>query len=115
MSLRFLLRDADHGRLQATANNFGDLPRGYSLFSDRVVPAASLVLLQRKPVETSHIENMRRGPAIESVANIGRDPLFTSYLGHVGDEALLDRVVDQVDEPPTRLHLAPTTQRPIEY
>src|SRR5579862_2939326 len=37
---------------------------------------------------------MRRRPAIESLANVRRGPLFTGYLDRVGDEALLDRVVD---------------------
>src|SRR5579862_514834 len=94
MSLRFLMRDADHGHLQTFPDYFSDLPQRYSLFSDRVVPAASLVLLQRKPVEASNIEDMRRRPAIESLANVRRGPLFTGHLDRVGDEALLDRVVD---------------------
>src|SRR6202162_5054444 len=63
---------ADHGHLQAPADNLSDLPHRYSLFSDRVVPAARFALLQRKPVEMSNIENMRRRPAIESLANIRR-------------------------------------------
>src|SRR6202521_6157131 len=94
MSLRFLLREADHGHLQASANDFSDLPHRYSFFSDRVVPAARFALLQRKPVETGNIENMRRGPAIESLANIRRGGLFAGNLDRVGDEALLHGVVD---------------------
>src|ERR1700757_1344131 len=94
MSLRFLLSEADHGHLQAFADYFSDLPHRYSLFSDGVVPAASLVLLQRKPVETSNIEDMRRRPAIESLANVRRGPFFTGHVDRVGDEALLDRIVD---------------------
>jgi hypothetical protein len=72
MSLRFLLREADHGHFQASANDVSDLPHRYSLFRDRIVPAASFVLLQRKPVEMGNIENMRRRPAIESLANVCR-------------------------------------------
>src|ERR1019366_9879119 len=94
MSLRFLLREADQGHFQASANDFSDLPHRYSLFSDRVVPAASFVLLQRKPVEMGNIENVRRRPAIESLANVRRGSLFTGHLDRVGDEALLDSVVD---------------------
>src|ERR1700722_13530729 len=98
MSLRFLLREADHGHLQAPADNLSDLPHRYSFFSDRVVPAArfalGLVLFQRKPVETGNIENMRRGPAIESLADIGRGALLAGNLDHVGDEALPHTVVD---------------------
>src|SRR3984893_17611054 len=89
MSLRFLLREADHGHLQAPADNLSDLPHRYSFFSDRVVPAASLVLLQRKSVETGNIENMRRRPAIESLANIRRGALFTGNLDSGGDGGLL--------------------------
>src|SRR5438270_14007404 len=84
MSLRFLLREADHGHLQASANDFSDLPHQYSLFSDRVVPAARFALLERKPIEMGNIENMRRRPAIESLANVRRGSLFTSHLDRVG-------------------------------
>src|SRR5260370_20514663 len=94
MSWRFLRREAEHGQFQASANDFSDLPHRYSLFSDRVVPAACFVLLQRKLVETGNIENMRRRPAIESVTYVRRDSLLTSQLDRVGDEALLDRIVD---------------------
>src|ERR1700730_5766551 len=94
MSLRFLLRDADHGHLQAFADYFSDLPHRYSLFSDRVVPASSFMLLQRKPIEIGNIENMRRWPAIKPLANVGRGSLFTRHLDRVGDEALLGSVVD---------------------
>src|SRR5882757_7367227 len=94
MSLRFLLSEADHGHLQAPADNLSDLPHRYSFFSDRVVPAARFALLQRKPVEVGNIENMHRRPAIESLANVSRCSLFTGHLDRIGDEALLDRVVD---------------------
>src|ERR1700693_4441254 len=94
MSLRFLLREADQGHLQAPADNLSDLPHRYSFFSDRVVPAARFAFLQRKPVKTGNIENMRRRPAIESLANIRRGSLFAGNLDRVGDEALLHGVVD---------------------
>src|SRR5579872_515368 len=85
MSRRLLRRKADHGHFQASANDFRHLPHRYSLFSDRVVPAASFALLQRKPVEMGNIENMRRRPAIESLGNVRRSSLFTGHLDHVGD------------------------------
>src|SRR5579872_267118 len=94
MSRRFLRREADHWHLQDAANDFSDLPHRYSFFSDRVVPAAGFVLLQSKPVEMGNIENMRRRPAIESLANIRRSSLFTGCVDRVGNEALLDRVVN---------------------
>src|SRR5260370_32089348 len=94
MSLRFPLRKADNGHSQPSANDFSDLPHQYSLFRDRVVPDASFVLLQRKHVEMGNIENMRRWPAIQSLANVCRGSLFTRRLDSVGDEALLDSVVD---------------------
>src|ERR1700693_263317 len=94
MSRRSLLREADQGHLQAPADNLSDLPHRYSFFSDRVVPAARFAFLQRKPVETGNIENMRRRPAVESLANVRRGALFTGNLDRVGDEALLRGVVD---------------------
>src|SRR5271156_4241497 len=94
MSLRFLLREADHGHLQASADYSSDLPHRDSLLSDRVVPAANFVLLQRKPIEMGNIENMRRRPAIEPLADIRRGAFFTGNLDRVGDEALLHGVVD---------------------
>src|SRR5579871_3657563 len=94
MALRFLLREADYGHFQPAANDFSDLPHRYSLFRDRVVPAAGFVLLQHKPVELSNIDNMRRWPAIQSLVNVCRGSLFTRYLDRVGDEALFGSVVD---------------------
>ena len=94
MSWRFLRREADHGQLQASANDFSYLPHRYSLFSDRVVSAAWLLLLHGEPVKIGNIENMRRRPAIESLTYVRRDSLLTSQLDRVGDEALFDRVVD---------------------
>src|SRR6202162_4556764 len=94
MSLRFLLREADQGHLQAPADNLSDLPHRYSSSSARFVPAARFAFLQRKPVKTGNIENMRRRPAIESLANIRRGALFAGNLDRVGDEALLHGVVD---------------------
>src|SRR4029077_4842431 len=41
-----------------------------------------------------NIENMRRRPAIESLANIRRGALFAGNLDRVGDETLLYGVVD---------------------
>src|ERR1700733_2500732 len=98
MRLRFLGREADHGNPPAPANDFSDLPHRYSLFRDRVVPAARFVLgfllLKHKPVEMGNIENMRRRPAIESFADVCRGPLFAGHPDCVGDEALPGRVVD---------------------
>src|SRR6201987_6432311 len=91
MCLRLLLSEADRRHLQASANNFSDFPHRYSPLGDRVVPAASLVLLQRKPVEASNIEDMRRRPAIESLANVRRGPLFTGHADRVGGWARLHR------------------------
>src|SRR6202034_165735 len=94
MTLHFLWREADHRRLQPAANDFSNLPHRYSLFGDCIVPAASFVLLERQPVEMGDIENVRRRPTIDSLAYVRRDSLLASHLNRIGDEALLDRVVD---------------------
>lgn len=94
MSLRFFRRKPDHGHLQASANDFSDLPHRYSLFTDGMVPTACFVLIQRELIEMGNIENMSRGPAVVSITHIRRDSLFTSQLDRVGDEALLEGVVN---------------------
>jgi len=85
MSWRLLRRQADHRHLQASANDFSDVPKRYSLFRDRVVPAPRFLLLQRQPVETSSIEDVRR-PAVKSVTHKRRDSLLTGQLDHISYE-----------------------------
>ncbi len=77
MGGRLLRRQGDHRHFQASANDFSDVPDRHSLFRDRVISAARLLLLQRQPVETGGIEDMRRRPAVQSVAHIRRDALLT--------------------------------------
>jgi hypothetical protein len=70
---------------------------------------------QRKPVETGNIENMRRRPAIESLADVRRDSLLTSHLDRVGDEALLDRVVDLRKTHHRHVHTTLRTAAPGDF
>src|SRR5580658_10505136 len=53
-----------------------------------------------------NIENMRRRPAIKSLANIRRGSLLTGHLDRIGDEALLDRVVDLRETHHRNVHTA---------
>jgi len=112
MTLRFLLREADHGHLRASADGFSDRPHRDALFSDRVVPAASFALLERKPVETGNIENMRGRPAIEALSDVRRGSLCTCRVDRVGDEALPDRVVDLRKTHDRHVHIARSHGRP---
>ena len=52
------------------------------------------MFLHRQSVESGHIEHVRRGPAVQSVPHICRDSLLSGERDRVGDEALLDWVVD---------------------
>ena len=56
MSWRLLRRQADHRHLQASADDFSDVPNRYSLFSDCVVRAARFLLLQRQLVGATPME-----------------------------------------------------------
>ncbi len=85
----------DDWHLQAPADCLSDLSNRHALFGDRVIPGSRFdALLKRQPVEASSIEQMHRGPAVEPVADIRRNTFLPSDSDHVGDEALLDAVVD---------------------
>ena len=91
---RLFGREADDRHFQASTDDFSDVPNRYAFFSDRVISRARISLLQGEPIETGDIEDVRRRPAVESVADIGRDTLFAGEFDGVGDETLLDGVVD---------------------
>ena len=65
-----------------------------ALFADCVIPRSCLMLLQSEPVETRDVEDMGRGPAVESFAHICGDALLAGYRDEVGDETLFDWIVD---------------------
>src|SRR5271170_22724 len=86
-------RYADGRDFQAAADDCSHLSNRYSLLGNCMVPASRYSLFQRESVETGDVEDVRGGPAIESVAEVRRDAFFAGYLDQVGDEPLFDRVV----------------------
>jgi hypothetical protein len=90
-----LLGGFRHGwHLQAAADGVGDFPDRHALFGDRMIPGASFLLLERQPVEAGGIEDVDSRPTVESIGHIRRHSLLASQRDGVGDEALLDGVVD---------------------
>jgi hypothetical protein len=90
-----LFRRLGHDRyIQAAADNFSDIPAWHSLFGHRMIPGAFFVLLQRQPVEPSGVQPVHRGPAVESFTDIRRNTLLASQCNQVGDETLLEWVVN---------------------
>ncbi len=87
-------RNRDDWHLQAAADNLGNLSDGYALFSDCVIRGACFRFLQRQPVQAGSIEAMSRGPAVEPIADVGRDTFFARDLDRISNQALLHRVVD---------------------
>ena len=65
-------------RLQVAADHADDLghQRQAGLLGDRVIPRPVRPLLERQPVDGRGIENVNRGPAVESVADVRGDALF---------------------------------------
>ena len=74
MGCRLLRRHGDRRHLQALANDFHDVADRHSLFSDRVIPGACLLLLQRQPVETGGIENVHRGQRLSPSPTYAETP-----------------------------------------
>jgi hypothetical protein len=56
--------------LQAAADGLSNVPERYSLFSDRVISGAYLLLLERQSVKAGGVEDVHGRPAVESVAHI---------------------------------------------
>ena len=80
---RLLRGFSDDRHVQATPDRLGDLSARHSLFRDRVISAASFVLLQRKPVQMGNIENMRRQFGLDQ-------PLWVQYWHFMASLAVGD-------------------------
>jgi hypothetical protein len=59
-----------------------------------VVAGSGGSLLEREAVEVGGVDAVGGGPAVEAVADVRRDFLFSGQGDEVGDQALLDRVMD---------------------
>jgi hypothetical protein len=85
---------ADDRDVQAPADCVSDVSELQPLFGDCVIPGSRRCLLKRQPVDAGSVEEVRSGPAVEPVTHKRRDTLLASDIDQVGDQALLDSVVD---------------------
>src|SRR6266850_1837043 len=90
----FLGSLADDWHVQAAADYASNVSERHALFGDRVILGHYGLLLKHEPVETSCIEPMHRGPAIEPVAHIGRNALLTRETDEARNEAMITVAMD---------------------
>ena len=74
MGWRLFRSDGFHRHLQASPNDFGNLPQGYTFLRHGVVFRTGFVLLQSKPVEVAHIRDMRGRPAVRTITDVRETP-----------------------------------------
>ena len=80
---RLLRRLGDDRNLQAPADCLSDLSKRHAFFCDRVITGSGGTLLKRQSIEMGGIEPVHRGPAVEPVADIGRDTLLAGNSDQV--------------------------------
>jgi hypothetical protein len=101
MFLGMFLRNGKDGHIQPTADSGGDVFERHSLFCDGVVTGSRCALLQSKQVEACDIRNMRRRPAVVTIANVCRDSLSASQLERVIQTLNPDSLHASTDVPKT--------------
>src|ERR1044071_635158 len=79
----------DDRHVQASAEHASDVFKRHTLIGDPVKPGSRGTLFQRQPEEMGRVEPMHRGPAVESVAHIGRNALFTREADEERDKAVI--------------------------
>src|SRR6185437_3913203 len=94
MTRRLLWRQRDYRHPKASADDLSDVANRDAFFADCVVPRTGFSLLQGQPVETRDVGDVRRRPAVFSVADIGRNALLARQRHGVADKTLFDRVVN---------------------
>ena len=65
----------DDRKLQAPTDHLSDIAHGHTLFGNRVITGRR-TLLEREPVETGGIGQVRRRPSILAVGDERRDALL---------------------------------------
>src|ERR1700730_16516339 len=89
-----LARLADNRYVQMPADDLGDLSSQYALVGHAVIRGCS-AFLKREPVKVSGIEPVHCGPAVEPVADICRDALFTCDGDQARHKAVIPGPVDR--------------------
>src|SRR5271155_1741886 len=98
----FLARLADDRYVQMPTDDLSDLSRRYALIGHAVIPCSDGTLLEHEPVETSSIEPMHRGPAVEPVAYKCGNALFACDANQVWHKAVITVAVDRWRKPQHR-------------
>ena len=79
---------------QAPANGLGDVARRDAFLRDRVIDRARFRLLDREPVKPGDVDDVRGGPSVSPVPDIGEHALFPSDHDPRADQALPLRVMN---------------------
>jgi len=82
-----LVRLADNRHIQAAADYLSDFSEGHTLVGDAVIAGSRRTLLQCQPVEWTSIEPVHRGPAVEPVTHICRNPVLAREVDECRNEA----------------------------
>ena len=90
----FLARLADDRYVQAPADDLSDLSSRNALVGYAVITASSRTFLQHEPVEMSSIEPVHRWPAVEPVAYISGNALFSCDADQLWHKAVIVLPVD---------------------
>jgi hypothetical protein len=98
----FLARLADDRYVQMPADDLSDLSSRNALVGHAVIRRAGGSFLKRKPVEMRSIEPMHRWPAVEPVAYICGNALFTCDANQAWHEAVITVAVDRWRKPQNR-------------
>jgi hypothetical protein len=107
----FLAGFADDRYVQVPADDLSDLSSWYALVSDTVIRGSSTTFLKHEPVETSSIEPVHGGPAVEPVAYKCRDSFFTCDADQARYKAVIAATVDGCWKPQHRCPDAACRQR----
>src|SRR5260370_2932064 len=82
----------DDRQLQAPTDHLSDIAHGHALFGNRVITAGR-TLLERQPVETRGIGQVRRRPSIPTVGAEHREALLPAEGHQIRDTSLLVVIV----------------------
>ncbi len=86
---RLFLGLGDDRHAKPAADHFGNRLERHALIVDRVMGAALDALFERQPVEAGGIEPMHAGPAVEAIANLGRDAFLAREADQMRDETMI--------------------------
>ena len=85
-----LLRGLGDGRhIHAAADHASDVSKRNAFVADAVIADSCRTILQHEPVQTSRIEPVHRGPAVEPLTYVSRCSLLTRDADECRNEAVI--------------------------